>query len=442
VIDVRAVDPVALWATGLGHLRALRTDYGFAATARGGLYNALFGRDSLWMLLLLLDTVSRVPHRRLDSWVAAAGGDILTALAGRQGQRIDDSVEEQPGRILHEFRPEQEERPRPRGLVLRDGVSYSGFDQTFLFVTACRRFVDRYGTEALPATVWDAVARALDWITHDADEDGDGLFEYTRRDPRNLLNQVWKDSFDSVVHTGFDVPPPPLAWIDVQGYGYRAQVDGSHLCRLRSDHERARSLDDGAAALRRRVREAFWMEDEGFFAMALDGAKRQVPMVSSNVGHALWAGLVGPEDAARVVDRLLKSDLTTPYGVRTVSAASPFYAPLSYHRGSVWPFDNAICTVGLLAHGYRAEALGIARGVGAVLLEMGSPHELYVVLDAGMFVHPALPVSHAVLTRPASADNRVQGWTAAALAYFAALLGEEGKATLPDIEDGPGGHGA
>lgn len=396
---------------GLDGLRALQTERGFnASDAESGWYPGLYGRDSLWVLLLLLEAAAIRADPEVDALTEQAGPAILTTLAGLQGTRRDDLVEEQPGRIPHEYHPRPTAHAIAMGLPLSDGKSYAGFDETFLFIIACRAFAAAYPGHQVSQRLRPSVERAVAWIDAYADPDGDGLFEYARRHPANLLNQVWKDSFDSATHTGFDVPPQPLAWLEVQAYAYAV------LRGLADDgDQRAGRRADSLAAL---VDSRFWLGPADGYAMALDGAKRPVRVVSSNPGHALWAGLVPPERAGPLIARLLRPDMLSGYGLRTLSRDSPFYAPFAYHRGNIWPFDNAIFVLGLLRHGRDAEAVRVARSVGDALTRAGSPVECYAVLEPDDDTWP--PVTGPLLWLPRR--NRVQAFSAAALVVFGSLL--------------------
>jgi glycogen debranching enzyme len=424
-----------VWEFAYRHLRELQTPYGFAASdAATGYYAALFGRDSLWILMFLLEAAEAARLRSSPAfkewleatdfrdWLEAKATDIFSILCASQGAHVYDPTEEQPGKIVHEVREELDQRLRKIGQPFENGRSYSGFDQTFLFIIAYKRFRDLFPTSPAVESTWPHVIRALDWIDQYADDNSDGLFEYRRRDPRNLLNQVWKDSYDSVVQTGFDVPTHPLAWIEVQAYAFRAFHDAAKVYKDKGDVGKAERLCSRAGTLRDRVKDLFWLPKEDCFAIALDARKSPITMVSSNAGHALWAGIVDPSHQEPLVNRLLKNDIMTRYGLRTLSSNSPFYAPFAYHRGNIWPFDNAVFVKGLLEHGYGEQARWVIEGVCQAIDKIRYPIELYVVLERQIFLDPPLPTADVlVLPRPIP-KNQNQGWTAAALLYFAAEL--------------------
>ena len=420
-----------MWRLGREKLSELESPFGFdASDQQTGLYAALFGRDSLWILSFLLEAAERDPTGECASWVERQGSKILEGLCDFQGQDVHDSIEEQPGKIIHEYREKLDSRLISYGMPFIGGRSYSGFDQTFLFVTMAKRFIDAFPDTSLRDVLWSSVKSALEWIERYADPDGDGLYEYHRRDPRNHVNQVWKDSVDSALDTGFDLPKQPLAWIEVQAYAYRALYDAAELYVAfdQSSSAEARRLEDKAASVRDRVNEAFWLKGERCYAGALDGAKTPIPMVASNAGHALWAGLVDAARAKELVDRLMRPDLMTPYGLRTLSTDNPHYAPFAYHRGNIWPFDNAVVASGLIRYGFRQEAESIMSGVVRAIERLGSPIELYVVLDTKGFVAPPVEVPEVLAFRKFPAQNQSLGETAAALMYFASALAElQGK---------------
>lgn len=407
---------------GLDGLESLRSEDGFQASdTETGLYPALYGRDSLWSLLLLLEAAALGADDRVGALVARSGPRILTSLAELQGTRVNDLIEEQPGRIPHEHHPAPSAHVKAMRLPLVEGRSYGGFDETFLFVLAYCAFVRAHGNLAVTDQLRGNLQRALAWVDRYADADGDGLYEYTRRHPANLLNQVWKDSFDAVTHTGFDVPPQPLAWLDVQAYAYAAFDAHAWLLTRGKDREGADASKRRAETVASFVDEHFWLGPDDGYAIALDGRKRPVTMVASNQGHALWAGLVLPERVEPLVMRMTQPDLLSAHGLRTLSSESQFYAPFAYHRGAVWPFDNAIFALGLVRHDRIDEALQVSRAVGSALLQAGSPVECYVVLDPEHFVsggieRPVLCWNHSPVR------NRVQAFSAAALVVFGTLL--------------------
>ncbi len=411
----------ALTDMGLDALRSLRTERGFdASDAQTGLYPALYGRDSLWVILLLIEALQIRHDERVAELLLESGPAVLGSLAALQGTTVDDRVEEQPGRIPHEFHQVRSVHAQEMALPLAGGRSYGGFDETFLFILAYDAFVRRHPRHVVADSLWPNVERAFRWIDEWADPDGDGFFEYLRRDPANLLNEVWKDSFDSATHTGFDVPPGPIAWLDVQAYAYGAFRVAERRLAERRDLQAAERCGRRAEALAALVNERFWLSEDSTFALALDGLKRPLRMVASNAGHALWAGIVGTNRVDALVGRLLMSDMFSAYGLRTLSTRSPFYAPFAYHRGAIWPFDNAVFALGLLRHDKRPEAARIGRAVGSALAKADTPVECYAVLEAESVIAP--DVAEPVLCwHRWPVRNRVQALTAAALVVFGAL---------------------
>ena len=216
-----------------------------------------------------------------------------------------------------------------------------------------------------------AVDAALGWIDGPGDPDGDGFVEYERRSRVGLRNQGWRDSFDAVLHDDGARPRDPIALAETQGYVYYAKRRLAAVYGQLGDVERAESLSQSAARLKGSFNERFWMEDEGFYAMALDGQKRQVRSVSSTVGHALWSRIVAEERIPDVVHRLMAPDMFTGWGIRTLSKETRFYNPVSFYNGSVWPFDTALIANGLKKHGYVQEANRLAWG----LVEAAAAHE-------------------------------------------------------------------
>jgi glycogen debranching enzyme len=217
------------------------------------------------------------------------------------------------------------------------------------------------GDDALVDQLWPNALAALDWIDNYGDLDGDGFVEYRRRSKLGLLNQGWKDSGDAIRHVDGVPAEGPIALVEVQGYVYAARRTMARLARRRGETELAERCEAAAASLREAFDAAFWMPDRGFYAMALDGQKRQVGTIGSNVGQALWTGIVPPVRAMIVADRLIEPDLFSGWGIRTYASGQPGYNPVGYHTGSIWPHDNAMVAAGLKQIG-AADAANLLAG--------------------------------------------------------------------------------
>ena len=322
----------------LRDLRALatRTDGGEIIQAGIPWYATVFGRDSLITSHQLLSINPR-PAR-----------ETLRFLARHQGTKVDDWRDEQPGKILHEVR---------RGELAGAGIVphtpyYGSVDATPWFLIVFAQHLRWTGDVAFAEELLPAAEAALRWIDTYGDLDGDGFVEYLCRSPGGMRNQGWKDSNDAVVHADGRLAEPPIALAEVQGYVYLAKERMADVYEALGQRERARELLAQAEELRRRFNEAFWMEDERYFAMALDADKRQVRTVTSNPGHCLYCGIVDEDKAVALAKRLLAPDMFSGWGVRTMSKSAVAYNPMSYHNGSVWPHDNALIAAGLKRYGF------------------------------------------------------------------------------------------
>lgn len=333
----------------LRDLRALAapTDGGEVIEAGIPWYATVFGRDALITSHQLLSINPR-PAR-----------ETLRFLAARQGTKVDDWRDEQPGKILHEVR---------RGELAGAGIVphtpyYGSVDSTPWFLILFAQYLRWTADLAFAEELLPAAEAALRWIDEYGDLDGDGFVEYLCRSPGGMRNQGWKDSNDAVVHADGRLAEPPIALAEVQGYVYLAKRRMADVYEALGRSREARELLAQADELRRRFNEAFWMEDERYFAMALDADKRQVRTVTSNPGHALYCGIVDEDKAVALAKRLLAPDMFSGWGVRTMSKSALAYNPMSYHNGSVWPHDNALVAAGLRRYGFDAEALLIIRGI-------------------------------------------------------------------------------
>lgn len=316
-------------------------------------YVAPFGRDSL---ITGLQTFHLSPHD-------AAG--TLRVLAELQGTKIDAFTEEQPGKILHEMR---------YGEMARSGEIphrpyYGTVDATSLFVLLFAETVAWTADKRLYHDLLPNVSAALQWIEKFGDLDGDGMIEYwsDQTSPVKIRHQVWKDSHDSLHHPDGRQPSGNVTPVEVQGYTYAAYMRLAEVAAAFGDPTLAAELIAKAARLQERFDAAFWLEDEQFYAQALDGDKQPVRAISSNPGQLLFTGIAPTERAQAVVRRLQHPDLESGWGIRTLSSAAVSYNPMSYHNGSIWPHDNSLIAAGC----YGIGAVGPGNAIFEALYDVG-----------------------------------------------------------------------
>ncbi|HAF09976.1 MAG TPA: amylo-alpha-1,6-glucosidase [Chloroflexi bacterium] len=317
-------------------------DTGLFVTAGIPWYAVPFGRDGL------------IAAYQTLAWNPDIARGTLRLLARYQGTKVDAFTEEQPGKIFHELR---------RGELARLGEVphrpyYGTVDATPLFAMLFAETVKWTGDRAFWRELLPAAERAITWCDTFGDADHDGYIEYGAS-PSDLRNHGWKDSANSLSDPNGEPSALPAALVEAQAYVYAAKRGLADLYALDGEAERAAKLRAEAAALAERFERDFWMENEGCYAQALDGNKKQVPAVTSNAGHALWAGIARPDRARRVVERLMAPDMFSGWGVRTLSSTYPTYNPMSYHNGSVWPHDNSLIAQGFVRYGFRVEANAI-----------------------------------------------------------------------------------
>jgi glycogen debranching enzyme len=363
-------------------------------------FDTLFGRDSLivsMQTLALTHTIARASLRTL----------------GRlQGTTVDEWRDEEPGKILHELR---------QGEMARTGESpfsryYGSVDSTPLYLMLAAEYWRWTADRRLLQELEPVIQAALRWVATYGDRDGDGYVEYEQYSEAGLLNQGWKDSGNAIPDHHGRLARPPIALVEVQAYVYAARMGLARLAEDTGDHQTARTLRLEAAALKRRFQRDFWLAREGTYALALDGSKRQVDSVSSNPGHALWAGIVPAARARQVVERMMRPDMFSGWGVRTLSAQEPAFNPLGYHIGSVWPHDNALLAMGLKRYGFEVELNQLA----TALFDVAQRFDYYRLPELFCGTErtaQGAPVPYPVACRP-------QAWAAGAIPMvLTAILG-------------------
>lgn len=360
----------------------------------------LFGRDSL---IASLQNSIVYPEFAMTA---------LDALGALQATDLDAYRDAEPGKIPHELRHGE--------LAHFHMIPYTPYygtaDATILYLIVLHSAWRCCGDTSLLERHLQTAERCLDWIDNHGDRDGDGFQEYATRSPAGYENHGWKDAGDAVVNPDGSLVKGPKALCELQGYVYDAWLRMAEIFVALGKPDRAAALRAKAELLFRRFNEAFWDEESGFYAYALDCNKRKVLTVASNPGHCLWSGIVPAERATRVVRRLMASDMWSGWGIRTLSAENGAYNPYSYQNGSIWPHDNAIIALGFRRYGFAEEAVHLVKDVSSAVKYFAEHRvpELY----AGLQREPVnFPVQYLGANVP-------QAWAAGSVfAFLQAILG-------------------
>jgi glycogen debranching enzyme len=424
--SLESEDPELLrtYRASLSDLAALRMhpDLHLGATLpAAGLpwFMALFGRDSL------ITSFQTLPY------LPGLAATTLRVLSYRQAVDRDDFHEREPGKILHELRfgelTARGERPH--------SPYFGTADATPLFLVLLGEYHRWSGDDALVRELEGNARAALRWIEESGDADGDGFVEYERRNLQTgLVNQCWKDSWDSMQFADGTLARGPIATCEIQGYVYDAYRRSAVLARdVWGDEPFADRLEQRARDLRARFQQKFWMPERGCAALALDGEKRQVDSLTSNIGHLLWSGILDDAEAAMTADLLVGEELYSGWGVRTLGNREGGYNPLGYHTGTVWPHENSLIAAGMARYGLKEHARAITSATLAAAPHF--EHRLPEVFAGFPAEVTSVPVAFPTASRP-------QAWAAGApLLLLTTLLGltpqdAEAEADLP----GAAGH--
>jgi glycogen debranching enzyme len=318
-------------------------------------FSTAFGRDAIitaWQILWFEPSLAK---------------GVLRYLAAHQAHERSTFRDSAPGKIMHETRKGE----MPALGEVPFGRYYGGVDTTPLFVALAGAYQQRTGDDKLIDELWPALEKAMHWIENDGDSDGDGLIDYARGQDSGLSNQGWKDSEDSVFHTDGRYPSGPIALVEVQGYAFAAYRGMARLAERRGEIGQAAIWKQKAQTLREKVEKLFWMEDRGFYGIAVDGQGQLCRTLASNPGHLLFCGLPSPERARKVSDQLLSANFNSGWGVRTLATGEARFNPISYHNGSVWPHDTALCVMGLSTYGERDGVVNLTADLFETASRMG-----------------------------------------------------------------------
>jgi len=371
-------------------IEKLRNPYGYL-NAGYPRYYTLFGRDSIisaWQML------------KIDPSIAQA---TLQVLSKYQGKTVDPKSEEEPGKILHEHRFD----PREQAELPEWKFPYYGsIDSTPLYIFLAAEYLKTTNNTAFISKIWESIQAAFKWIINYGDKDGDGYIEYQRMNPYGLFHQGWRDGIEDHLKI-----KPPVAIVEAQGYVYAAYCSLIYIAqKLDKDSNLIKEVTGKAKELKKKFNRNFWMEEEKYFALALDGDKKQKKVVSSNPGHLLFTEIIDEDKVDCVVERLFQPDLWTPYGIRNHSTKEPDFDPYSYHLGSVWPHDNWIIYKGLQKLGYHQRAEKIKQALLRAYQKLNKIPELYTVIDSEIvdLSTPSKGVHHMLA-------NPLQAWASAGL---------------------------
>jgi glycogen debranching enzyme len=399
-------DPVLgrLIEQSLADLQTLRTRYGDAEFFAAGVpwFVTLFGRDSI---------VTSLQTLAFDSSIAE---QTLRVLARYQGTQVDAWREEQPGKVLHEYRVDE----LTRANLLPYSPYYGTIDATPLFLILVARHAAWTGKLDLFDELREHVEMALTWIAqYGMNESGYVAYDSNKSDG-TLVNQGWKDSGDAIVNADGSLAVPPIALVEVQGYVYKAKCEIADLFRRAGEPERATELEREARALRKRFNRDFWDEKLGTYVLALQRDNRPAAVVSSNPGQALWCDIADPTKARRTMERLMSDEMFSGWGVRTLASSEKRYNPIAYHLGTVWPHDNSIIAAGFRRYGFDRAAQRVISGImqAAMQFQHFRLPELFTGFSSEAFDEPVrYPVA-----------NHPQAWGAGSIPFMlTTLLGLE-----------------
>lgn len=330
----------------VGDLKMLLLNTRYGAFPAAGLpwFAAVFGRDSLIFALQTIEMYPQIAH------------NILKILAATQAKFEDERVDAKLGKIVHEIRVGE----LSLSGKMPFGAYYGSIDATPLFLMVVGEYAKHYGISIFEE-LSDSIKLAANFLIHNVDDKG--YLAYKSESKKGLLNQGWKDSGNSVVFKNGEMANPPIALVEVQVYLYEAYMTLAKFYAHEKAHEETERYLHRAEMLKKNFNRDFWMKNENFFALAIDGNGKQVDSITSNPGHCLISDIIDDDKAKVIAERLMKPDMFTGWGVRTMSSLMSSYNPISYHNGTVWPHDNSIILMGMEKRGFFDMALKLSNAL-------------------------------------------------------------------------------
>ena len=405
--------------------------------AEQNLFRALFGRDSLLSANLLGD---RVPDLEFN---------VVKALGAVQGVKYENLSEEEPGRIPHEVRDQDD----PRAMVLMENGHwrfpyYGSVDSTLIWLNALARISTKtpsaldYVLNGVP--LWRRAISATEWVLRRLDTSS-GFIESNRRNSFGIQNQVWKDSEDSYMHAdGTLAYGDSTASIETVGETFDALLSAGKIQRMRPNGVwpiSSESLTGMAYRLQRKLIDLLWLGDR--FALGTErlpsGLQVAFDSQASNQGRLLDSSILDDPEMGDYRDAIAEAvcdpQLLGESGLRTLSNKHPSYRPGGYHTGSAWPMDAIFTARGLIKHGYHRESLSLVSKTRKTIESIGGYPEFFRgdAPENGLITTHVIDVVRGQF-ESTNESNRVcqppqiiQGWTVAAYAWVIDNMGNMPK---------------
>lgn len=361
---------------------------------------APFGRDGL------------ITAYQMLPWSPQIAEGVLEVVFSTLGEKNDTYTDEEPGKVFHETRFGEMARLKEIPFT----PYYGSVDSTPLSLILLGEYASWTRRLSFANRWWDQASAALNWIRGRLASSPNGFLAYQAGSLRGLRNQGWKDSHDSIMHTDGVLAEPPIALCEAQAYAYRALRTMAHLARELDRGGDADKWSHEADSLRNRFRAAFWDSERGSVHLALDVDNRPCAVLTSNMGHCLFGGILDGSQASQVASHLLDRPLYSGHGIRTLASTERSYNPLSYHNGSVWPHDNSLIAEGLRSYDRCDCLLRLAGGLLHVA-EVAADYRLPELFCGFPRYGEAGPVPYDVACKP-------QAWAAGTpFLLLKALLG-------------------
>ena len=199
-------------------------------------------------------------------------------------------------------------------------------DTSPFFIDAVYDYYRMTGDRDFVRNHWENIQRAYQWCLA-TDSNNDGLMDNKKAGLGALEYGKLAGGIETDIYLA-------AVWVRATfAMQYLAEAAGKkcYTAKVKKDYQKASKA----------FKEKFWDEKSQFYTYAFNDRGEHVKEFSPWSAVGLMWDLGDPKQSKKTLQRLGSSELSTDWGVRSISRRSKYYQPLNYNYGAVWPFLNS-----------------------------------------------------------------------------------------------------